>query len=135
MRTLSPPFPDLRDPSLAGVCTVDAAFIPALAAAAREAGYAPREIMLHGAHDKAAVLSRIAQALEFPAWFGRNWDALADCLGDLEWLEPAAGHMLIIDGLASTLHLPLLDICEEASAQWREHGVPMWIAVVAEPLR
>lgn len=133
MNTLRPPFSDLHDPSLAGTFTLDAAFIPALAAAAREAGCRPRTVTLHGARDKAAVLTRIAQALEFPAWFGHNWDALADCLGDLEWLEPAAGHVLILDGLASTLHLPLLDICTEASAQWRERGVPMWIAVVAEP--
>lgn len=135
MNTLRPPFPDLRDPSLAGVCTLDAAFIPALAAAAQQAGCQPREVTLHGVQDKATALSRIAQALEFPAWFGHNWDALADCLGDLGWLEPAAGHVLILDGLASALRLPLLDICAEASAQWRERGVPMWIAVVTEPQR
>lgn len=135
MKTLHPPFPDLRNPSLAGVFTLDPAFIPALAAAAQEAGCPPTEVTLHGAQDKAAVLVRIAQALEFPAWFGHNWDALADCLGDLAWLDPAAGHVLILDGLASTLYLPLLDIFAEASAQWRERGVPMWIAVVTEPQR
>jgi hypothetical protein len=35
--------------------------------------------------------------LAFPAWFGHNWDALADCLTDLSWL-PAAGYVLIWDG-------------------------------------
>lgn len=34
-----------------------------------------------------APLEAIARALEFPAWFGRNWDALEDCLGDLSWRQ------------------------------------------------
>ena len=40
-------------------------------------------------------LSRIAEALEFPDWFGRNWDAFFDCLTDLSWL-PAGGHVLVL---------------------------------------
>ncbi|MEJ8655971.1 barstar family protein [Streptomyces sp. MS1.AVA.4] len=38
---------------------------------------------LHGVTDKAAFMERCASDLELPAWFGRNWDALADCLTDL----------------------------------------------------
>ncbi|MFI8293187.1 hypothetical protein EAO71_08050 [Streptomyces sp. ms191] len=38
---------------------------------------------LHGVLDKDAFMDRCAAALGLPAWFGRNWDALADCLGDL----------------------------------------------------
>ncbi|MFE7775998.1 barstar family protein [Streptomyces sp. NPDC057445] len=38
---------------------------------------------LHGVTDKAAFMERCAADLELPAWFGRNWDALADCLTDL----------------------------------------------------
>ncbi|MFC3571768.1 barstar family protein [Streptomyces yaanensis] len=37
---------------------------------------------LHGVADKAAFMERIVRALELPDWFGRNWDALADSLGD-----------------------------------------------------
>ena len=32
---------------------------------------------------------------EFPAHFGRTWDALEDCLTDLGWL-PGAGYRLIV---------------------------------------
>lgn len=30
-----------------------------------------------------ALFSRLAQALEFPDYFGHNWDALNDCLADV----------------------------------------------------
>ena len=36
--------------------------------------------------DKATLLARFAAALQFPDWFGHNWDALADCITDLSWL-------------------------------------------------
>lgn len=43
---------------------------------------------LHGVTDKNAFMNRCARALQLPVWFGRNWDALADCLADLR--EPMA---------------------------------------------
>jgi hypothetical protein len=45
---------------------------------------------------RAELFDGCARALAFPAWFGRNVDALADCLGDLTWL-PGLGHVLIWD--------------------------------------
>ncbi|MDF0531832.1 barstar family protein [Tsukamurella sp. 8F] len=35
---------------------------------------------------KAALLDEVSAALQFPLTFGGNWDALADCLGDLDWI-------------------------------------------------
>ncbi|MFG3193272.1 barstar family protein [Streptomyces omiyaensis] len=43
---------------------------------------------LRGVTDRAAFLDRCARALPLPGWFGRNWDALADSLADLD--EPMA---------------------------------------------
>ncbi|QDU81619.1 Barstar (barnase inhibitor) [Polystyrenella longa] len=34
-----------------------------------------------------AFLDHLAEVLEFPSYFGRNWDALSDCLTDLSWLK------------------------------------------------
>jgi RNAse (barnase) inhibitor barstar len=36
--------------------------------------------------DRASMFDDFAAACDFPGWFGRNWDAFADCLSDLSWL-------------------------------------------------
>src|SRR5262245_53314468 len=50
-----------------------------------------------------ALFDRCAAALAFPAWFGHNWDALADCLGDLSWL-PGKGHVVLWDNYGVLAH-------------------------------
>ncbi|GFH38561.1 barstar family protein [Streptomyces pacificus] len=42
---------------------------------------------LHGVIDKRTFMERCATGLGLPPWFGRNWDALADCLTDLPGQE------------------------------------------------
>lgn len=37
-----------------------------------------------GLQDKARLHSVLAEALDFPEWYGNNLDALYDCLTDLE---------------------------------------------------
>ena len=36
---------------------------------------------------KEALFSELYKVLDFPGWFGFNWDALFDCLRDFEWIE------------------------------------------------
>ena len=43
---------------------------------------------------KEAFFDAVAAALSFPDWFGRNLDALYDCLRDLSWL-PAGEQELV----------------------------------------
>lgn len=43
-----------------------------------------------------AFFDEAAAALQFPYYFGENWDAFWDCLTDLSWL-PGAGHLLVVD--------------------------------------
>jgi hypothetical protein len=43
---------------------------------------------------KAEFLEAIGEALDFPDYYGKNFDALADCLGDVEGAVPAVDPRL-----------------------------------------
>lgn len=75
----------------------DTAFTPVLEAV-RATGWTSAVLDLDGVRDKAAFMERCGRALELPDWFGRNWDALADCLRDLSWLPVARGRLLLVSG-------------------------------------
>jgi hypothetical protein len=44
---------------------------------------------------KDRLLQELAHVFAFPDYFDPNWDALEECLCDLEWL-PADGYLLLI---------------------------------------
>ena len=46
---------------------------------------------------RAGFFHQLARRLHFPDYFGHNWDAVYDCLTDLNSL-PAAGYVLVLDG-------------------------------------
>jgi hypothetical protein len=75
----------------------------------------------------AELFDALASAFAFPDYFGHNWDALVDCLGDLEWLE-AEGYVLVIDDAdASGLSEPLarlLQIWPSVAQGWSAEGKP-----------
>lgn len=104
-------------------------------AAARVARLDAARVDLAGAADKDALLERMAQALGFPEWFGRNWDALEDCLSDLSWRAGAAGHAVLIERQGE---LPLddlgvlIDVLAAAAEHWRGRGQPFF-AVFVDP--
>ena len=45
----------------------------------------------HGVKTKRTLLSIYAESLPLPAYFGWNFDALEELLGDLSWLNAAIG--------------------------------------------
>ena len=68
---------------------------------ARRADQRLLHVDLAGAQGKAEVLDRIAAAFELPDHFGRNLDALYDCVTDLRPLPEAdqPGFVVILENL------------------------------------
>ena len=53
--------------------------------------------------DKAALMDALAAAFRFPAYFGKNWDALLDCLRSLPDEIPAKGYVLVVNDASTFL--------------------------------
>jgi Barstar (barnase inhibitor) len=51
----------------------------------------------HEIADAGDLMDALAVGFSFPGYFGRNWDAVEECLRDLSWL-PAEGYALVIRG-------------------------------------
>jgi hypothetical protein len=47
----------------------------------------------------AKLFDEMAAALQFPYYFGENWDALDECLADLDWLQADAYVIVILDAI------------------------------------
>ena len=80
------------------------------------------------------ALRAISQALRFPDWFGGNWDALEDCLGDLSW-RPGDGHVLVLrnwQALTSDDLGVLIDVLRSSAEFWQGRGKPFF-AVLVDP--
>lgn len=60
-----------------------------------EAGWTFVHLPTADVADKAAFLGRAADAFGFPGWFGRNWDAFRDSLGDV---RAERGTLVLWDG-------------------------------------
>lgn len=121
---------DFTDARRNGAYLVGEADLDALDAAAHGDGHLVRRISLAGCRDKRDLLQRIATSLVFPKTFGANWDALADCLGDLEWLPQAGGYTCLFDHAGELREASeqdfdtLCDILDDACHRWQANGTP-----------
>lgn len=86
----------------------------------------------------ATVFEGFASAMRFPEWFGANWDALADCLMDLSWLDEK-GYLIILRGCGAafpdqqSVWPTLIGILQEAAEYWRDEGVPFSVLLDDAP--
>jgi hypothetical protein len=84
------------------------------------------------AGSREGFFTEIARVLHFPDYFGRNWDAVNDCLTDLTWL-PATGYVLLFDGFGLLAHDQPdqwrigLNVLSDAAAFWKQTRTPMFI--------
>ena len=68
-----------------------------LGALDRPGGAAVRFVRGRKATADAAFFDESSAALQFPDYFGENWDAFHDCLGDLAWLHAATVVVGLLD--------------------------------------
>ncbi len=86
-------------------------------------GFAMKTIRGAKCRTTAALFGEFARALSFPDYFGHNWDALEECLADLEWL-PAKGYVLLITDAEQVLrqeeeeYATLLEVLSDAGEAW-----------------
>ncbi|WP_420840753.1 barstar family protein [Herbaspirillum robiniae] len=80
---------------------------------------------------KQQVLATIATAFHFPRHFGKNFDALADCLTDLTHKSgKQPGFVVVLEQLPNTQKFDkearetLLDVFRDAADYWAEKKIP-----------
>ena len=104
----------------------------ALQAAAKRAGYAFFHIDGKNIARKEQLLVHVALALHFPKDFGHNWDALEECLTDLEWVD-GDGYLIYFDHIDGLLEAhpdqfeTFVEIVRDAVASWQEDGEAMMV--------
>lgn len=82
------------------------------------------------ARDKESLMTALAAKMNFPPYFGRNWDALRDCLTDLDEFLPAQGWLLVVTDAAEILkgnpadRALFLETLESAAEFWRRADPP-----------
>jgi len=95
-------------------------------------GFTLFEADMTSVHGKGEFLAALAQVIGAPGWFGHNWDAFADVLGDLSW-QPSAGYVLLFCGGDSNLGLCEADyeivteIFNNTVSYWKSQGKPFWV--------
>ncbi len=83
------------------------------------------------AQTKQDVLEMIAQQFTFPTHFGKNFDALYDCMTDpLHKSGPQPGFIVVLEQIPATAKFDkeareqLLDIFRDAADYWGDRKVP-----------
>ena len=109
---------------------------PGLPCRRPDAGGAPRRPALPvrepgAAQSKQDVLDGIAESFTFPAHFGKNLDALYDCMTDLvHKAGPQPGFVVVLEQLPDNPRFDreareqLLDVFRDAADFWAERKVP-----------
>ena len=81
------------------------------------------------------LFSALAKEMRFPDYFGMNWDALDECLRDMEWL-PAKGYVLFFYGSgrlwkqAARIMGAFLESWLLTAEEWSREGVPFHVVFV-----
>jgi len=79
---------------------------------------------------KETFLSKAAEAMQFPTYFGANWDAFDECITDLTWC-PAERYVIFYDDAdifaqaEPTQYQIALDILNSAKEYWQAKNITL----------
>lgn len=128
----------LKDLDASGVYLPEPDFsVETLAKIAGDNGPAFFHIEGREIRDKTQFLKQTAKELNFPDYFGYNWDAFSDCLTDMSWIE-GDGFVVLFTHLDSFMEHSrpefdaAVDIFEESVEFWVNRGKRMFILLQLE---
>jgi hypothetical protein len=90
-----------------------------------ELGFALFSMDAQHLHSVPALMDAFAAAMNFPAYFGRNWNAVLDLTRDLSWNQ-AEGYAIVLLNADPLLHLEshafssLIRVIEATVSDWRD---------------
>lgn len=82
--------------------------------------------------NKDALFEALNRTMKFPAYFGGNWDALEECLRDLEW-SPAEGYVILFEEpmylfeASCDVFVTFLEVVIAVSVEWATDRVPFYL--------
>lgn len=90
-----------------------------------------------GLSSRDALFEVLSRQLHFPSYFGRNWDALSDCLRDLSWIERRRVVIVhedlpLLEAKTLTTYLQVLSECVR---DWKPGEAHELIVVFPETVR
>lgn len=82
--------------------------------------------------DKRSLLDALADILALPSWFGRNWDALEECLGDLDNLPPRPRVLVFdsLDDLPTADRRIAVELLAGAALRWARTATPLSVVIL-----
>lgn len=126
----------LQDLDRTGPYRISAARLAALNAEAENLGIPVINIAPENAETTAEWLQVLGKALNFPAHFGANFDALYDCLCDRQFMPQAACLLLLshTERLEENARDTLIAVLQAVADEWREEQRPFWALFSATKL-
>jgi RNAse (barnase) inhibitor barstar len=111
--------------------------LPEIEQAARSHGLLFYYIDLAGVSTKAGFLQTVSKTLQFPDYFGMNWDAFEECLIDLSW-SPGGGYVIVfnnIEAFAKNARRELSTarkILKSCASLWKKQNTPFYVLIVTK---
>jgi Barstar (barnase inhibitor) len=83
--------------------------------------------------ETAGLMAEFARVLRFPDYFGKNWDALSDCLTDLSWFDDNRSHFVVaIDHWDYCASPMLQEILQETVILWADSETPLYVLLCSD---